>query len=336
MKVSVIGAGGWGTTLAVLLNENGHEVTLWEFFKEYAEEMQKTRENTKFLKGIKIPETISITNDMKKAVETSQVLVMAVPSHVMRSALGSIKKFNYKNKIIVSVTKGIEQETLMRMSQVVQKVLGKVKFCALTGPSHAEEVSRKVPTVVVAASKDRKTAQIIQHLFTADYFRVYTHKDLLGAELGGSIKNVIAIAAGVIDGLGAGDNTKAALMTRGLAEMTRLGVRMGAKRETFAGLAGMGDLIVTCASQHSRNRAVGELLGKGKKIAEILNSMEMVAEGVKTTLSAYKLSKKYKVEMPITEEIYNILYNDKSAKDSIKSLMTRSPKSEQEFLQKKG
>jgi glycerol-3-phosphate dehydrogenase (NAD(P)+) len=335
MKISVIGAGGWGTALALVLNENGHKVTLFENFPEYAKELERKRENVKFLKGVTIPETINITNDFKYAVESAGMLVLAVPSHIIRPISVRIKELRHKGKIFVSVAKGIEQSTLMTMSSIIKEVLGNVKVAVLSGPSHAEEVGRKVPTTVVVACKDIKVAGKIQRIFSNSAFRVYSNDDVLGVELGGSLKNVIAIAAGVLDGLGAGDNTKAALITRGLAEMKRLGVKMGAKADTFYGLSGIGDLVVTCESKLSRNRSVGEQLGRGRKLKEILSGMEMVAEGVKTSESVYKLSRKYKVEMPITEEVYNALYMDKSSKESLKELMTRKLKSERDFLNKR-
>jgi len=334
MRVSVIGAGGWGTALALILHSNAHEVLIWEFVPAYAEELRQKRENVKFLKGVKIPDNIEITNDLKRAIDFAEVVVLAVPSHVMRSLALNIKKLNYKKKIFVSVAKGIEQDTLKTMSAVVKQVLGPVQFAVLSGPSHAEEVGRQVPTTVVAASKKTGIAKKIQVLFSNNSFRVYSSTDIKGVELGGSLKNVIAIAAGVLDGLGLGDNTKAALITRGLAEMKRLGVRMGAKEDTFFGLSGIGDLVVTCESKHSRNRSVGDQLGQGKKIDEILKGMEMVAEGVKTAKSAHDLSKKYKVEMPITNEIYELIYSGKDPKQSINDLMTRKLRSERELLNK--
>jgi len=335
MKVSVIGAGGWGTALAIILNGRNNDVTLWEYFPDYARILEQKRENVKFLKGVKIPARIRISTDLKQSVETAEVIVLAVPSHVLRGLLKKIKAFDYKKKIFVSVIKGIEQKTLKTMSQVIKDVLGSVRTAVLSGPSHAEEVARKTPTTVVVASKTPGLAEKIQDMFFTGSFRVYSNKDVLGVELGGSVKNVIAIAAGTLDGMGAGDNTKAALITRGLAEMKRLGAAMGADETTFSGLSGIGDLVVTCASRHSRNRSVGEQLGKGKKIAQILKKMEMVAEGVKTTLSVYMLAKKYRVEMPITREVYEVLYRDKSPYDSMRDLMTRSPKSEKELLNKK-
>ena len=335
MRVSVIGAGGWGTALALILNERHNDVTLWEYFPDYARVLDGKRENIKFLKGVKIPSRIGISTDLKQSVESAEFIVLAVPSHVLRGLLKKIKAFDYKKKIFISVIKGIEQKTLKTMSEVIRDVLGNVKTAVLSGPSHAEEVARKTPTTVVASSVTPGLAEKVQDLFFTNSFRVYTNKDVLGVELGGAVKNVIAIAAGILDGMGVGDNTKAALITRGLAEMKRLGSKMGADESTFFGLSGIGDLVVTCASRHSRNRSVGEQLGKGKKIGQILKNMEMVAEGVKTTLSVYKLAKKYKVEMPITREVYEVLYRDKSPYDSMRDLMTRSPKSEKELLDKK-
>ncbi|MEI7541740.1 MAG: NAD(P)H-dependent glycerol-3-phosphate dehydrogenase [bacterium] len=332
MKVSVLGAGGWGTALAVLLSERNNEVILWEFFEDYAKILNEKKENIKFLKGVKIPSTIKITSDLKEALEASDYIVLAIPSHILRSLLKNIKKLDFKKKVYISVIKGIEQETLMTMTQVIKDELGKVKTAVLSGPSHAEEVGRRVPTTVVVASKDKKLADIIQAMFITNYFRTYTRIDVMGVEIGGSVKNVIAIAAGTLDGLNTGDNTKAALLTRGLAEMRRLGVAMGAEEDTFFGLSGIGDLIVTCNSKHSRNRFVGEQLGLGKKIEDILSGMVMVAEGVKSTLSIYKLSKKYKVDMPICNEVYKALYENKSPHDSVRDLMNRPAKSEKEFL----
>lgn len=332
MKVTVLGAGGWGTALAVLLSERNNEVILWEFFDDYAKVLDAKRENIKFLKGVKIPKTIKIISDLKLALESSDFIVLAIPSHILRSLLKNIKKLDFKKKIFISVIKGIEQKTLMTPTQVIKDELGEVKTAVLSGPSHAEEVGRRVPTTVVVASKDKKLADTIQAMFFTNYFRTYTRTDVMGVELGGCVKNVIAIAAGTLDGLKTGDNTKAALITRGLAEMRRLGVAMGAEEDTFFGLSGIGDLIVTCDSRHSRNRSVGEQLGQGRKIEEILDGMVMVAEGVKTTLSIHQLSKKYKVDMPICNEVYQVLYKGKSPYGSVGDLMKRPAKSEKEFL----
>jgi glycerol-3-phosphate dehydrogenase (NAD(P)+) len=335
MKFSVIGAGGWGTTLAIILNEKGHNVILYEYFSDYCKVLNEKRENIKFLKGIKIPENIKIINDLKAAIENSEYIILATPSHVLRKFLKKIKKFNYKQKVFISVVKGIEQKTLMTMSEIIKQELGNVKIVVLSGPSLAPEVARKIPTTVVAASEDLKFAEKVQQMLSTNYFRIYTNNDVKGVELGGSLKNVIAIAAGILDGIKTGDNTKAALITRGLAEIKRLGVKMGAHNDTFYGLSGLGDLVVTCEGKLSRNRTVGEQLGKGKKLKEILKNMEMVAEGVKTAYSAYKLSKKYDIEMPITKEVYEVIYKNKSPLKSIADLMSRTLKSEKEFLIKK-
>ncbi|HRU39519.1 MAG TPA: NAD(P)H-dependent glycerol-3-phosphate dehydrogenase [Candidatus Goldiibacteriota bacterium] len=336
MRVSVIGAGGWGTALAVILCERHNEVTVWEYFPEYAALLDRKRENVKFLPGVKIPRQIRITHDLKEAVDASDAIVLAVPSHALRGLLKKIRKLNYRKKLFISVMKGIEQDTLLTMSGVIKDVLGKVKVAVLSGPSHAEEVARKTPTTVVAASSSPAVAEKVQHMFFTNSFRVYSSSDVLGVELGGSVKNVIAIAAGILDGMGVGDNTKAALITRGLAEMRRLGTAMGADEATFFGLSGIGDLVVTCASRHSRNRRVGEQLGRGKKIGEILKGMEMVAEGVKTTKSVHVLAKKRGVDMPITAEVYEVIYRGKAPMKSMADLMKRPAKSEKELLNKNG
>ncbi len=335
MKVSVIGAGGWGTTIAIILNDRNYDVILYEYFNDYCKILNKERENIKFLKGIKIPEKIEIVNDLKKTVEKSEIIFLATPSHYLKKFLKMIKKYKYKNKIFVSLIKGIDQKSLKTPSEIIKEILGNVKIVVISGPSIAPEVARKVPTTVVVASRDLQLAEKIQKILSTNYFRIYTNTDVKGVELGGSLKNVIAIAAGILDGLKTGDNTKAALITRGLAEIKRLGVKLGASEDTFYGLSGLGDLVVTCESKLSRNRTVGELLGKGEKINNILKKMEMVAEGVKTSYSVYKLSKIYKVDMPITKEIYEVIYRGKSIYESIGDLMSRSLKSEKEFLNKK-
>lgn len=331
MNISVLGAGGWGTTLAIILHYNGHKVTLWEYKKDYAKFLNKKRENEIYLPGIKIPEEIVITHNFDEAVLKRNLIILAVPSQYLR---GVIKKASYsdiKNTILVNVSKGIEIKTLMTMSQMLKDVfpnLDDAQIGVLSGPSHAEEVSRRIPTAVVAASKDLDTSRTIQTSFITSYFRVYSSKDILGVELGGAFKNVIAIGAGIIDGAKFGDNTKAAIMTRGIAEISRLGIAMGAEPETFAGLSGMGDLIVTCMSKHSRNRYVGEQIGSGKKLKEVLKSMNMVAEGVETSRSAWQLAKKHNVETPITYEVYKILFEDKDPIKATNDLMTRDMKME--------
>lgn len=331
MKVSVLGAGGWGTTLAVLLHYNGHNVTLWEYKKSYAKELSKRRENKIYLPGIIIPEEIKITSDLEESTFDKNLIVLAVPSQFLRKVVEKIDYHPIKDTILVSVSKGIEKETLMTMSQMMKDVhhrLSKEQIGVLSGPSHAEEVSKRIPTAVVAASVEKETSKTIQTVFMNSYFRVYSSTDILGVELGGAFKNVIAIGAGIIDGAGFGDNTKAAIMTRGVAEISRLGLVMGARPETFAGLSGMGDLIVTCMSKHSRNRYVGEQIGKGKKLKEVLKSMEMVAEGVETTKSVNQLAAKFKVETPIANEVYQILFEDKDPIKATTDLMTRDMKFE--------
>lgn len=327
--VAVIGAGAWGTALALVLARKGIAVKLFEYFPDYAVELQQTRENHKFLPGVKIPENIMITNDLKEAILPESIVVLVVPSQALRSVMKKISHANLAPKAIISAAKGVEENSLARMSEIIEEEFeGHCDIGVLSGPSHAEEVARQLPCTVVAASHHEAVSKEVQNLFTDDYFRVYTSSDVVGVELGGSLKNVIALAAGVLDGLQLGDNAKAALLTRGLAEITRLGVACGAKPETFAGLSGMGDLVVTCTSRHSRNRRVGEELGRGRKLQEILDEMEMVAEGVKTTRSAYALGKRFQVELPIINEVYQILFEDKSPESAVRLLMQRPNKSE--------
>lgn len=331
MKISVLGAGGWGTTLAILLHYNGHNVTLWEYKKSYARELNKKRINIDYLPGIKIPKEISINSDIEESTIDKNLIVLAVPSQYLRNIVKRVGSNSIRDTILVSVSKGIEKDTTMTMSQLLLDVypsLNENQIGVISGPSHAEEVSRRIPTAVVAASVDMETSKTIQAAFMTSYFRVYSSTDILGVELGGAFKNVIAIGAGIIDGAGFGDNTKAAIMTRGVAEISRLGLAMGARPETFAGLSGMGDLIVTCMSRHSRNRYVGEQIGKGKKLKTIIKSMEQVAEGVDTTRSAKELAEKHKVETPITNEVYKILYEDKDPIKATTDLMTRDMKTE--------
>jgi len=331
MKIAVLGAGGWGTTLAILLHYNGHNVTLWEYQKSYARELNKKRINVDYLPGIKIPKEINITYDLDESSTNKNLIVFAVPSQFLRKIVKKISYNSVRDTVLVSVSKGIEKDSLMTMSQMLLDVhpsLGEAQIGVISGPSHAEEVSRRIPTAVVAASVDLDTSKTIQAAFMTSYFRVYSSTDILGVELGGAFKNVIAIGAGIIDGAGFGDNTKAAIMTRGVTEISRLGLSMGARPETFAGLSGMGDLIVTCMSKHSRNRFVGEQIGKGKKLKEVLKSMEQVAEGVDTTRSAKELAEKNSVETPITNQVYKILYEDKDPIKATTDLMTRDMKTE--------
>jgi glycerol-3-phosphate dehydrogenase (NAD(P)+) len=331
MRITVLGAGGWGTTLSIVLHSNGHEVILWEFKEEYSKILDETRLNPVYLPGVAIPKEIEITHSLSRACTDRHMIVIAIPTQFIRSALKGIKDLDFKNTTFVSVAKGIEKGTLLTVSQIIREELPNIfdsQIGVISGPSHAEEVSRKIPTAVVAASKDLRTAQEIQGTFITSYFRIYYTDDIIGAELGGAIKNIIAIGAGIIDGAKLGDNTKAAIMTRGVAEISRFGAYFGAKPETFAGLSGMGDMIVTCMSTHSRNRYVGVEIGKGKKLKEVLATMEMVAEGVETCRSVYELSKKIGIETPICEAVYQILFEDKDPIKATFDLMTRDTKLE--------
>jgi glycerol-3-phosphate dehydrogenase (NAD(P)+) len=331
MKIAVLGAGGWGTTLAILLYYNGHNVTLWEYKKSYAKELNKHRINHLYLPDIQIPNEIKISNDLEDSCNDKNLIILAIPSQHIREVIKKLEYSLIKNSIFVSVAKGIENKTLLTVSQVISDLFPRInpsQLSVLSGPSHAEEVSKRIPTAVVAASTDIETSKTVQVAFMNSYFRVYSSSDLIGVELGGAFKNVIAIGAGIIDGAGFGDNTKAAIMTRGVAEISRLGLSMGAKPETFAGLSGMGDLIVTCMSKHSRNRYVGEQIGKGMKLKDVLKKMTMVAEGVETTRSVVSLSKKMKVETPIADEVYKILFEDKDPVKATNDLMSRNMKIE--------
>jgi glycerol-3-phosphate dehydrogenase (NAD(P)+) len=304
---------------------------MWEFDPDLAEILNKKRQNKDFLSGVVLPDSIEVTSDLEPAVTDKDQILIVLPSHVVRTVAQRLKRINLKDSILVSCSKGIENETLKRMSEVIEETLpslGPENIVVLSGPSHAEEVGVGIPTVVVAASTQSGASLKVQEAFMCPSFRVYTNEDVTGVELGGALKNVIAIAAGISDGVGFGDNTKAALLNRGIVEITRLGTTMGADPITFAGLSGMGDLIVTCTSRHSRNRYVGEQIGKGKTLLEVLDSMVQVAEGVRTTKSAYHLSQKLKVEMPITEEVYRVLFEEKQPRDAVYDLMTREPKAE--------
>lgn len=333
MRISVLGAGGWGTTLAILLHHNGHDVTLWEYKKQYAKSLHRSRENKIYLPGIKIPKEINIEYSLDESSTNKHMIVLAIPSQFVRSVLHQIKKYDFNDTTFVSVAKGIEKDTILTVSQIIKselKHLSDSQIGVLSGPSHAEEVSRKIPTAVVAASNDENTAKQIQSAFNTSYFRVYSSTDMLGVEYGGALKNVIAVGAGIIDGAKFGDNTKAAIMTRGIAEISRLGIALGARPETFSGLSGMGDLIVTCMSKHSRNRFVGEQIGKGKKLKDVLKSMKMVAEGVETSRSVHQLSQEHKISTPICSAVYQILYEERDPIKVTYELMTRDMKPEKE------
>ena len=320
-NITVLGDGGWGTALSLVLAGKGYSVRLWGAFPEYVAEVAKKRENKKFLPGFKLPKAIRPTADLASALEASRVIVLAAPSQYMRPVLKKVRQENIRGKSFVSVAKGIEVGSLKVMSGVIGEELGPVRLGVVSGPSIALEVAKKMPVAVSAASHDAKFASEIREIFSTDYFSLFESSDVLGVELGGSIKNVIAISAGIVEGLGFASNTRAALFARGIAEMARLGEVMGANRETFMGLSGLGDLATTCLSRHSRNRWLGEEVGKGRKLKSILSKTEMVVEGVDTSRSAYELSKKYKVSMPITEAVYKILFQSKNPKETIKALM---------------
>ncbi len=330
LNITVLGDGGWGTALAMTAHRNGHHVIVWGAFQDNVDQVNATHENTRFLKGVTLPEDMLFTTDMQLAVKEADIVVLASPSQYLRGTLTKFQPYFKREKhILLDISKGIEQKTLLRMSELCESLLGQSRYVVLSGPSHAEEVSRKIPTAIVAASHDNAAAKQVQQAFMNEYFRVYTARDVLSVELGGSLKNVYAIAAGIIDGAGWGDNTKAALMTRGITEMARLGQKLGGKRNTFSGLSGIGDLIVTCMSQHSRNRHVGEELGKGRNLEEIIKSMNMVvAEGVQTCEGAYFLARQANVETPIIDGIYEILYNNRKPQEILRELMTRKAKRE--------
>ena len=328
--VTILGGGSWGMAVAHLLDRKGLQVTLWEHFPEDYEKLKELRGNPDKLPGLKLAESIRVTDNLEDAVNSSRLLVLAIPSQFVRAVLARITPGTDGPRAVVSLAKGIEKHTLKRMSEVIldEMSLAGDKIVALSGPSHAEEVIRDMPTTVVAAGSSEALVTEIQELFSDNYFRVYMCHDLVGVELGGSLKNIIAIAAGIADGLGMGDNTKGALMTRGLAEITRLGISMGADPETFAGLSGMGDLITTCISRHSRNRWVGERIGKGEKLDDVLKKMTMVAEGVETTRSGYQLARLHRVEMPITEAVYSVLFENVAPAEAVGNLMGRTLKPE--------
>ena len=330
MNISILGDGGWGTAMASLLSNNNHEVVLWGPFSENINYIKKHNLNPKFLPGIKLPKTLKYSNSLPETLAFGDIIILALPTQFIRKLLLDVKPyFNNSKHRIVNLAKGIENGSLMRISQIVNEILGDSNYTILSGPSHAEEVAKEIPTAVVAASEKLEQAEYIQNAFMAGNFRIYCSDDINGVELGGSLKNVYAIAAGVSDGLKLGDNSKAALITRSIAEMSRMGISLGGKFETFSGLSGIGDLIVTCCSKHSRNRFVGEKLGQGSDIDTITTQMGMViAEGVKTTKSAYELSKKSNMETPIIDELYTVLYEGKAPAECIASLMNREAKSE--------
>jgi glycerol-3-phosphate dehydrogenase (NAD(P)+) len=333
--VGVIGAGSWGTTLAHLLAAKGIEVDLWVFEEELCRIIKRTRENSYYLPGFTLHENLHVHENLERVVYDQDLLLMVVPSHVYRQVAAQMIPLMKPGAIVVSATKGIENETLLTMSGVWNELVpssGFIHKVCLAGPSFAKEVIRKIPTAITVAADDLEIAQEVQRVFNTSYFRVYTSTDKTGVELAGALKNVIALAAGACDGLGFGHNTRAALITRGLAEISRLGVKMGAHPLTFLGLSGVGDLILTCTGELSRNRTVGFQLGQGKSLEEILGEMRMVAEGVKTTRSAYFLAQRMQVEMPICEQVYQVLYEDKDPRAAVQELMERGLKHELEFF----
>ncbi len=325
--ISVIGAGSWGTTLASLLAEKGYDVTLWAHEKDLAERINRERINNIYLPDFAIPVNLKATHDIVEAVSNSRYILNVVPTQYIRSIFTQVKQYIRSEAIIISASKGIENDTLLTPSMILKEILGR-SVSTLSGPSFAKEVAAKLPTAVTLASEDRKAGLLLQEIFNTDYFRVYTHDDIIGVEVGGALKNVVAIAAGICDGLGLGHNSRAALITRGLSEITRLGISMNAREITFSGLSGLGDLVLTCTGPLSRNYTVGYKLGQGQKLSDIISQTRSVAEGVATTLSAYDLSKKYSIDMPITEQVYLTLYKEKPPKEAVRDLMNRTLKSE--------
>lgn len=330
-KIGVVGGGSWGTALANLLASKGFRVNLWVYEKDVRDQIEKERENKIFLPGIRLSENIIPSNDLAEVVSGKDLVVLVVPSHLMRDITLKMADFLSKESILVSASKGIENETLLTMTGIFRETMPQIpdeNFTVLSGPSFAREVAENVPTLVSVAAVDPDTATFVQHVFSTPFFRVYTNDDRIGLELGGAVKNVVAIAAGIVDGMGLGLNTRAAMITRGLAEIRRLGLKLGARYNTFAGLSGVGDLILTCTGNLSRNHTVGKKIGEGMKLGEILSEMRMVAEGVKTAKSVYNLARKLNVELPICSEVYHILYDECSPKEAVYRLMTRELKSE--------
>ena len=331
-KIGIIGAGSWGTAIAVLLDNNGHDVTMWSAIGNEIDMLQAEHEHKDKLPGIKLSEKMKFTKDLKEAITDMDLIVLAVPSVFTRSTAHQMKEFVASGQVVVNVSKGIEEATLMTMSQIIEEEIPQAVVAVLSGPSHAEEVGKLLPTTVVVGARRKATAEHVQEIFSSDVFRAYISPDVMGIELGAALKNVVALAAGMADGLGYGDNTKAALITRGIAEISRLGMAMGGQMETFAGLSGIGDLIVTCASMHSRNRRAGILIGQGKTMEEAMAEVKMVVEGVYSAKAAIALGKKYNIEMPIVEQVNEILFENKKASDAVKELMLRESKEEHSRL----
>lgn len=326
-KVAVIGSGSWGTAISVSLARSGHDVSLWSRRTEFTEQLTAERENKRYLPGTVLDEHISFTSELSEA-RGKDLIVLATPSHTVRDMARSLRDHLNRGQVVVSISKGFDTETKQRLSEVIKEEIPTARVAAMSGPSHAEEVALGMPTMNVVASEEAGVAEYIQSIFNSQTFRIYTSDDIVGVELGGSVKNVIALCAGICDGLGYGDNAKAALITRGIAEITRLGVAMGAKFETFSGLSGIGDLVATCTSMHSRNRRAGILIGQGKSVKEAEDEIKMVVEGVKSAASVYYLAEKYNVEMPISREAYRVLYEGCDVKECLPRLMGRDAKPE--------
>jgi glycerol-3-phosphate dehydrogenase (NAD(P)+) len=331
-KISVIGAGSWGTALARLLDKNGHEVTMWSAIESEIEMLTREHEHKDKLPGVKLPEDIVFTTNLEEAVKDREVLVLAVPSPFTRSTSHNMAPFVKEGQLIVNVAKGVEENTLMTLSQIIEEEMPQAEVAVLSGPSHAEEVGRELPTTVVVGAKKKATAEYLQNIFMNEVFRVYISPDVLGIELGAALKNVVALAAGIADGLGFGDNTKAALITRGISEIARLGIKMGGRFETFCGLTGIGDLIVTCASMHSRNRRAGILIGQGYTMEQAMDEVKMVVEGVYSAKAAMGLAKQYDVQLPIIEQVNAVLFEGQPARQAVENLMLRDKKIENPLL----
>lgn len=330
--ISIIGAGSWGTALAVLLHKNGHQVTVWSVIEAEIKMLQKEHEHKDKLPGVMLPEDMEFTTDLEKAVKGAEVLVLAVPSPYTRNTARNMAPYVEGGQVIVNVAKGIEEKTLLTLSQIIEEEIPQAKVAVLSGPSHAEEVGRGIPTTIVVGAKEKEVAEYLQNIFMNEVFRVYISPDILGIELGAALKNVVALAAGIADGLGYGDNTKAALITRGITEIARLGVAMGGRFETFCGLTGIGDLIVTCASMHSRNRRAGILIGQGYTMKQAMDEVKMVVEGVYSAKAAMGLAKKYDVQLPIIEQVNAVLFEGQLADEAVKNLMLRDKKIENPLL----
>lgn len=330
--IAILGAGSWGTALGVSLSGKGYHVNMWDIDQAHVETLRQDRENKKYLPDVKFHKTMQVMPDVEETIKGADLILFSAPAQHFRSAIDLAAPYLSKEMILVNVAKGIEQKSLMRLSEIAYEKISQANYVALSGPSHAEEVGMGLPTTVVAASKDQKAAEYVQDVFMTERFRVYTNQDIIGVELGGALKNIIALGAGISDGMGFGDNAKAALMTRGMTEIARLGMKLGAQLDTFMGLTGIGDLIVTCTSMHSRNRRCGIMIGEGMNPKEATQKVGMVVEGMYTTEAAYELAKRYDVEMPITEQIYQVINEQMDAKSAVSALMTRPKKHETEDL----